>query len=80
MNNEVEKVLKEFVELGYSILTIENYNIALFKYYEPYNEEYSITIDLKNKCYYCDDMDVVIDLKTHQLLTKLFKALGWYDE
>lgn len=75
-----QKIFKEFEELGYRIFAIENYNICLYKYYEKYNEEYAITIDLKNKCYYCDDMDIVIDMKIHQLLHKLFELWGWFDD
>lgn len=75
----IEEVKKEWKELGYRIFTIEGYNICLYKYYEKYNEEYAITIDLQGNCYYCEDMDVVIDMKVHQLLTKTFRALGWFE-
>lgn len=77
---EEQKIFKEFEELGYEIDEIKGYNICLYKYYEKYDEDYAIIIDLKNKCYYCECMDVVIDMKIHQLLHKLFKLWGWFDE
>lgn len=72
-----QEVLKKFEELGYRIFKIEKYEISLYKHYKQYNEDYAISIDLQNKCYYCDDMDIKIDMKTHQLLTELFKCYKW---
>lgn len=74
---EEQKIFKELENKGYEIHKIEGYNICLYKYYEKYDEEYAIIIDLKNKCYYCESMDVVIDMKIHQLLHQLFEIWGW---
>ena len=75
-----QEILKKFKELGYEVFVIERHSIALYKFIEKYNEEYSIIIDLVNKCYYCECMEVIIDMQIHQLLTELFKCWGWFDD
>lgn len=74
-----DAVLKEFEELGYYFSRTTDNQICLCTKYDGEN----IILDLSNYTYvkydnYSEPMDIT--LKEHQLLTKLFKALGWYNE
>ena len=79
MNNEVEQVLKEFEELGYEVIRIGS--VMSLRNKEQASE---ITIWLFGREYNCTINNrafaSMITLQEHQLLTKLFKALGWFDE
>lgn len=73
----IEEVKKEWGELGYEVeedsLTIQftkkNKIIAIYKH----NKEYDCT---KNSIWRVS----VTTFQEHQLLTKTFRALGWFDE
>lgn len=75
-NPTEEEVLKEFEELGYEIS-------EEIRYCRPFmiiEKGYSImiSIDKKEKEYYTSLG--YISLQLHKLLTKLFKAWGWFNE
>ena len=72
-----EEVLKKFEELGYEIYQEEKY-IAMKN-----KAKKEITIKFIGKHYFKRDDDnfwEIITFQEHQLLTELFKALGWFDE
>lgn len=77
MNNEVEQVLKEFEEMGY-IWKDDKYFICL-----EYSDKYAVAkilIEKHTKKFWKEDGHFEIlafEFKEHQLLTKLFRALGW---
>lgn len=74
MNNEVEQVLKEFEELGYE-WTDKKDGLINIKHKKDVAKDILIYTSSK------DYISIwTISLQEHQLLTKLFKALGWYDE
>lgn len=92
MSNEIEQVLKEFEELGYKRLDGMNC-LTLFKE-DKFRLGFGKTINIgfvrkhysavyeenmyDGECYTCVPCDIT--LQEHQLLTKLFKTLGWCDE
>lgn len=75
----LEEVKKEWEALGYRwvtpVLAIKLINIEK-------NKEISIDLFVKN--YICKDFDSLeyqfLTCLEHQLLTKTFRALGWFDE
>ena len=76
-----KEVLKKFEALGYSVL--ENpLKISLFHKIEDI--EIAIWIEKGNESYCKAQKDGTdyewITPQEHQLLTKLFKELGWFDE
>lgn len=81
MNNEVEQVLKKFEEMGYEI---EKNNDISVIYLTNQKADCKIVINNFKKFYYVREFYTpeyqMLLLNEHQLLTKLFQALGWYDE
>lgn len=75
---EEEKILKEFEELGYSHIEY-SFDKNVLMMLNPKCEEY-ITIDLVEKyysCYFENGGCSKLSLEVHQLLHKLFEIWGW---
>ena len=77
-----EEVFKEFEALGYEVKGWE-YGITLCKNKKFFKESINvitIRIDHYLKCYtVLLGITECITLQEHQLLTKLFKAWGWFE-
>lgn len=75
----LEEVKKEWEELGY-----EWKEIGRVIYLRNKEIDCEITIWVKGKIYACtlykQVMSQMINFCEHQLLTKTFRALGWFDE
>lgn len=80
---EEKKIFKEFEELGWKVRFNDDYCLKLI------NEWYcTILIDKTLKVYecYCTtiqgeiEVSSLINVKTHQLLHRLFEIWGWFDE
>lgn len=75
----LEEIQQEWEALGYFFTKTTDNQICL---HTKYNGE-NIILELSNYTYvkydnYAEPMDIT--LQEHQLLTKTFKALGWFDE
>ena len=71
----LEEVKKEWEALGWSWSYKTKYVIYLSRNNTVHRVFDHITIN-ENRLY---SADFDIDIKTHQLLTKTFKALGWFE-
>lgn len=75
-----QEVFKEFEELGYVIIKYNWYTIRLI----CKELDTTIEIDTEDRWYeskYTDyDRPQCLTMKEHQLLHKLFKLWGWFDE
>lgn len=75
IEQEEQKIFKEFEELGYRVC----YNKNDFNILALYNDKQGSTINVfEDKTYNCSYTDIT--LKEHQLLHKLFELWGWFDE
>lgn len=75
-----EEVLKKFKELDWSYKYNYRYKPEYLIYFSRNNTTKRLFEHIfikKNKTYFSD---CDIDMKTHQLLTELFKCEGWFDE
>lgn len=84
MNNyqEALEVLKEFEEKGWKYKFINGNEKQLYLHKPTKECIYQIIINLKEKKYYHGNTSYfyfAITLEVHQLITKLFKALGWVE-
>lgn len=75
IEQEEQKIFKEFEKLGYSVCYNKNdVNILAL-----YNNKQGSTINVfADKTYSCRYTDITV--KEHQLLHKLFELWGWFDE
>lgn len=76
IEQEEQKIFKEFEENGWSW----SYKTKYLIYFSRNNIKYRLFehIMIKEEKTYFTDWD--IDMKTHQLLHKLFELWGWFDE
>lgn len=82
-NPTLEQVRKEWEELGYE-WEEDSLSISITKYNALNKPSRVITLYKHNKEYDCTRSSMwrvsCLTLQEHQLLTKTFKALGWFDE
>ena len=75
-----EEIIKEWEELGYEWWYNKKENVIELNKYEKTNGMIlllgKIEIDLDDKEYWSD---ICFNMKEHQLLTKTFKYLGWFE-
>ncbi len=84
MNNEVEQVLKEFEELGYENKPNAKYPHMIYLVDEDDVPQMVLTIFINTQTkrywkHYGDYSLGSFSFEEHKLLTKLFKALGWFE-
>ena len=77
IEQEEQKILKEFEELGYECIINDKYFLEL----RAKRICNLIHISKKYKWYGTDSEDILqIGMQEHQLLHKLFELWGWFDE